>query len=294
MTPQERQLIDDLFDRLAKLESAPRDSEATSAIMQGLRNAPNAVYALVQTALVQDEALKRANDRIQQLEGGQAGEQNQPGGFLDSMRDAIFGQNQSHGSGPQGSVPNVRAPGMGGRPVWNSGEVAQQTQRPGQYDQSGYGQQPGYGQPAYGQQPGYGQQYGAPQQPGGGGGSFLGTAAAAAAGVVGGSMLLGSIRSMMGGGSHQQAFGDTGGHRGSVEDRRPGGDQSGGDLAQQAGINDIGSNGSSRTGLFDNNNSGDSSRAGLFDSASNDDDHDDMDHDSDGFDSDGDNDGDYA
>jgi Uncharacterized protein conserved in bacteria len=40
MTPQERQLIDDLFDRLAKLETAPRDPEAMSAIMQGLRSAP--------------------------------------------------------------------------------------------------------------------------------------------------------------------------------------------------------------------------------------------------------------
>jgi len=123
MTPQERQLIDDLFDRLGKLETAPRDAEAMSAIMQGLRSAPNAVYALVQTALVQDEALKRANSRIQELEAGHAPEQNQSGGFLDSMRDAIFGQNQPQGSGPQGSatqgsVPNVRAPGMGGRPVW--------------------------------------------------------------------------------------------------------------------------------------------------------------------------------
>jgi hypothetical protein len=291
MTPQERQLIDDLFDRLAKLENAPRDSEAMSAIMQGLRNAPNAVYALVQTALVQDEALKRANDRIQQLEGGQAGEQNQPGGFLDSMRDAIFGQNQPHGSVPQGSVPNVRAPGMGGRPVWNSGEVMQQTQGPGV---QGPGPGPGqYNQGGYGQ-PAYGQPYGAPQQPGpgGGGGSFLGTAAAAAAGVVGGSMLLGSIRSMMGGG--QQAFGDTGGHRGSIEDRRPGGDQSSSDLARDAGINDVGSSGNSRAGLFDNNsdnsNSGDSSRAGFFDNASNDEDHDDIDYDSDGFDGDGDSD----
>jgi uncharacterized protein len=90
MTPQERQLIDDLFDRLAKLESAKRDPEAMSAIMQGLRNAPNAVYALVQTTLVQDEALKRADMRIQELEAA-TGQQNQPGGFLDSMRDAIFG-----------------------------------------------------------------------------------------------------------------------------------------------------------------------------------------------------------
>ena len=101
MTPQERQLIDDLFDRLAKLESTPRDPEAMSAIMQGLRSAPNAVYALVQTALVQDEALKRANSRIQELEAGHAGEPNQSGGFLDSMRDAIFGQNQPHGSVPK-------------------------------------------------------------------------------------------------------------------------------------------------------------------------------------------------
>jgi hypothetical protein len=64
MTPQERQLVDDLFDRLSKMESAPRDPDATAAIAQGLRIAPNAVYALVQTVLVQDEALKRANSRI--------------------------------------------------------------------------------------------------------------------------------------------------------------------------------------------------------------------------------------
>jgi hypothetical protein len=273
MTPQERQLIDDLFDRLAKLESAKRDPEAMSAIMQGLRTAPNAVYALVQTALVQDEALKRADLRIQELEAA-AGQQNQPGqsgGFLDSMRDAIFGQNQGQGSG-QGSVPNVRAPDMGSRPAWNTGQVLQQTQGGGPYNQ------PAYGQP-------YG---GAPQQPSafGGGGSFLGTAAAAAAGVVGGSILASSIRSMMGGGNHQ-AFGDTG-HRGSVEDRRPWGDQSGGDLAREAGINDIGS--SSRRA--DNSDNDYGSRQGMFDSASYDDD-DDMDHDSDGFDGD-DGDSDYA
>jgi hypothetical protein len=268
MTPQERQLIDDLFDRLAKLESAKRDPEAMSAIMQGLRNAPNAIYALVQTTLVQDEALKRADMRIQELEAA-TGQQNQPGGFLDSMRDAIFGQNQQ-----QGSVPNVRAPEMAGsRPAWNTGQVLQQNQAPGQYNQ------PAYGQP-------YG---GAQQQPsafGGGGGSFLGTAAAAAAGVVGGSLLAGSIRSMLGGGSgNHQIFGDTAGHSGGVEDRRPWGDQSGGDLARDAGVNDIGS--SSRRA--DNNDNDSGSRQGFFDQASHDDD--DQDHDSDGDDG---GDSDYA
>jgi hypothetical protein len=278
MTPQERQLIDDLFERLAKLESAKRDPEAMSAIMQGLRNAPNAVYALVQTALVQDEALKRADQRIQELEAG-AGQQAQSGGFLDSMRDAIFGQNQQHGQN-QGSVPNVRAPEMAGgsRPAWNTGQVLQQGQPPGQY-----------GQPAYGQP--YG---GAQQQPSafGGGGSFLGTAAAAAAGVVGGSLLAGSIRSMMGGGGNHQSFGDTAGHSGGIEDRRPWSDQSGGNLAKDAGINDIGSRGSSGQ-RADNNDNDSGSRQGFFDSASHDDD--DTDHDSDGFDGDdGDGDSDYA
>jgi len=31
MTPQERQLVDDLFDRLSKLENAPRDPDAIAA-----------------------------------------------------------------------------------------------------------------------------------------------------------------------------------------------------------------------------------------------------------------------
>src|SRR3982074_2706032 len=102
MTPQERQLIDDLFDRLSKLENSPRDPDAQAAIAQGLRSAPNAVYALVQTALVQDEALKRAHNRIEELEAGSTAGQPQSGGFLDSMRETVLGQ-----SPQRGSVPNV-------------------------------------------------------------------------------------------------------------------------------------------------------------------------------------------
>src|SRR4051794_353687 len=230
MTPQERQLVDDLFDRLAKLESAPRDPDAAAAISQGLRRAPNAIYALVQTTLLQDEALKRANARIQELEGGEP-EQQQSGGFLDSMRDAIFGPTPS-----RGSVPNVRPPEVGGRPAWNTGQVLQQGQGPGQYGQAQYAQP-----------------YGGPQAPmGGGGGSFLGTAAAAAAGVVGGGLLMNSIRGMMGGG-HQSGFGDSAGLGGGG--RTPwSSDQSSSDLARDAGINDIGSG-----------RGADDSRAGLFD-----------------------------
>lgn len=281
MTPQERQLVDELFDRLSNVESAPRDPDAANAIAEGLRKAPNAVYALVQTVLLQDEALKRANHRIQELEQAHAGEQNQSGGFLDSMRDTILGQSQS-----RGSVPNVPPP-VPNRPVWNSGQVLQQSQSPGRYDQGPYGQgsygqgsygQGSYGQQGYGQAGPYGQPYGAPQGPFGGGGSFLGTAAAAAAGMVGGSLLLNSIRSMMGGERHGIADAGALGDKSSS----PWSDQSGSTLARDAGINDIGS--SSQRG-------DDNSRAGLFDTADNDDDDDD--HDSDGFDGD-DGGGDYA
>jgi len=68
MTPQERQLMAELFDRLATLENAPRDPDAEAMIRDGFRRAPNAAYALVQTVLVQDEALKAANNRIQDYE----------------------------------------------------------------------------------------------------------------------------------------------------------------------------------------------------------------------------------
>ncbi|MBR0786542.1 DUF2076 domain-containing protein [Bradyrhizobium iriomotense] len=256
MTPQERQLVDDLFDRLSKLENAPRDPDATTAISDGLRKAPGAVYALVQTTLLQDEALKRAHNRIQELEAAHAPEPAQSGGFLDTMRDTLFGSSPS-----RGSVPNV--PPRDARPVWNSGQAMQQSQ-------PGYGAPPPYGQ-AYGQGQGQAPGYGAPPV-GGGGGSFLGTAAAAAAGVVGGSLLLSSIRGMMGGG-HQQAFGDTN----ALGDRSAGGspwggsDQSGGSLARDAGLNDIGSN----------RDSGQDSRQGFVDQASNDRDNNDQNYDDD-------------
>ena len=101
MTPQEQELVTELFDRLAKLENNPRDPEAERLIADGMRRAPHAVYALVQTALVQDEALKRANARIEELQAQVGGEEQQQGsGFLDSMRDAVFGRRDARGSVP--------------------------------------------------------------------------------------------------------------------------------------------------------------------------------------------------
>jgi len=116
MNAQERQMIDELFDRLSKLETTPRDADAEAAIMQGLRRAPNAAYALVQAVLLQDEALKRANARLEELEA-RAAPSSSSGSFLDTMRETLFGSQQS-----RGSVPSVR-PQDSSRPVWNSGQV---------------------------------------------------------------------------------------------------------------------------------------------------------------------------
>ena len=71
MTPQEQELIKGLFDRLSQLESQARDPAAERLIAQALVRAPHAIYALVQTVLLQDETLKLANARIEELQAPQ-------------------------------------------------------------------------------------------------------------------------------------------------------------------------------------------------------------------------------
>jgi hypothetical protein len=229
MTPQERQLVDELFDKLARLEGTPRDRDAERAIAEGLSRAPNAVYALVQTVLVQDEALKRADARIREL----SGEDNSApasGGFLDTMRAALGG------GASRGSVPSVSASGPDSR--WNTGGAYAQQAAP-------------QAQPT----PQAGTQVGS-------GGSFLGTAAASAAGVIGGALLMNSISSMFG--HHGGGFGGGSGQAfaGEQPSASPWSDSaSNSDLARDAGLNDIGSGGpgagSDRSaGLFGSDDNG--------------------------------------
>jgi hypothetical protein len=224
MTPQERKLLDELFEKLASLEDAPRDEDAVAAINAGLERAPNALYPLVQTVLVQDEALKHADARIRALEaeiGIGAEQAAQPESFLDSMRDSLARRRES-----QGSVPTVRPPAAAsGSSVWG----AAYSQPRGN---------PGVQEPAAG-------------------GSFLGTAAAAAAGVIGGALLTNSFRGLFGG-QHHQASASVG--AGGKTESPWGPSASGSNLAREAGISDIGrdgrtgvhdTEGSERAGLFD-------------------------------------------
>ncbi|MEX0589523.1 MAG: DUF2076 domain-containing protein, partial [Xanthobacteraceae bacterium] len=93
MTPQERQRVTDLFNRLAQLENAPRERKAEQLVAEGLRLAPNAPYALVQTVLIQEEALARANDRVRELEAqlGVAEPAQSGGRLLGTLRGALSG-----------------------------------------------------------------------------------------------------------------------------------------------------------------------------------------------------------
>jgi hypothetical protein len=255
MTPQERQLVAELFDRLATLENSPRDPDADRAIAEGLARAPHAVYALVQTALVQDEALKRAHARIEELEGGQP--EAPRGGFLDNMRGAVLEREERHGSVP--SVPPARPGGLGSSGVWGTGAGTPQT-GPSNYVQPPMGQS-SMGQSSMGP-PSMGPSGMGPSPFGGGGGSFLGTAASAAAGVIGGAMLLGGIRSMFGHSAGSSAFGAGAGGGAPL-----GGSAGSSGLAREAGIDHIGGARSGTSAETDR-------QAGLLDSSQQDEDQD--------------------
>jgi hypothetical protein len=271
MTPQESELIAELFDRLAQLENSPRDADAERAIAEGLRRAPHGAYALVQTVLVQDEALKAADARIRALQAAQEGQQPSVGGFLGSMRDSLLGRREAPRSG---SVPQVR-------PESRPAESSPWNQGPMQPPPPQYGPGPGGG-PFGG---------GAPA-----GGSFLGNAAATAAGVVGGGLLLESIRSMFGG--HRPgasaAYAEPGSGGGSPWSGGGGGSDQ---LSRDAGLGDISGGRSAGIGHVDEHDHG-----GAYDTADHDADHDnpdesdtdeDYDYEDDGGD-DGDGDTDYA
>jgi hypothetical protein len=97
MQAEERDLISDLFDRLRPLDSQPRDPEAERLIANLVSRQPSTAYLLTQTVLVQEQALKAAQERIAELEekSGAAA----PSGFLASAPKI----------GPWGAAP-VAAP----------------------------------------------------------------------------------------------------------------------------------------------------------------------------------------
>jgi hypothetical protein len=186
MTPQERDLITILLDRLNKTEGQLRDPEAETLIRETTAGRTDASYSLVQTVLIQDLSLHNAQSRITDLET-QLTETKRassaPPSFLGgpSFLGAVFG-----GQGePSGGVRTRSVPPGG----------------------------PGTGSPlAATPQPGYTpEQSSAARSASGaglmGGGGFLRSAATTAAGIAGGALLFEGIQSMFG---HHDAAGITG------------------------------------------------------------------------------------
>ena len=177
MSPEERQLLNGLFDRTRGAAATPRDPEADALISDQVRAQPYAPYLLAQAVLVQEQALTAANEKlqaqeaqIQELEqqaGRGAGQAPAGGGFLSGLGSLL-------GAGNPPQPPRGPAPGP-----W------------GQQPPQGFGQQ-NYPPPQSFSPSPWGQA--APQ-----GGGFLKGALGAAAGVAGGVLLADSIRGLFGG-----------------------------------------------------------------------------------------------
>jgi uncharacterized protein len=189
MTPEERQLITGLFDRMRGFTLAEKDGEAEALIkdqVQSLRDAP---YMLVQSVLVQEHALQQADTRIRELEEQvrelQSADQPQAGGSGSFLGSLFGGRPASEPT--RGGTTSV--PAIGARAT------------PSVYDSRG-----GWTPQGPEQQPG-GPFARAAQQPGGGG--FLRSAMATAAGVAGGMLVAGAISNMLGGHSANAGTGST-------------------------------------------------------------------------------------
>jgi hypothetical protein len=178
MDQTEQQYIDALFDRLqgAERESGPRDAGAERYIRDVIARQPNAPYYMTQALIIQDEALKAAQQRITDLEREieERPAQQTGGGFLGGLFGG--GANPTRGTSvPQtGSVPRA-----GGFSYPRDDRAAMEEASAGRY-----------GQPA----------------PARGGGGFLAGALQTATGVAGGVVLGNVIGNLLGG---HEAFGGT-------------------------------------------------------------------------------------
>jgi hypothetical protein len=111
MQSQERDLIAGLFGRLQPFESQPRDADAEAMIKDFVARQPASPYLFVQTVLVQEQALKAAQERIAELEA-QAGAAPAAAGFLGSAPKIGPWGAQAQAAAPQAQapVPSTRSP----------------------------------------------------------------------------------------------------------------------------------------------------------------------------------------
>src|SRR4029077_13318031 len=101
MTPEERNLISGLFDRLGQASGQPKDPEADQLIRSKLAEIPASPYLLTQSILVMQQAVSNAQNRIGALEKQLAetnpapGTQQTGGSFLAGVASLFGGHAQT-------------------------------------------------------------------------------------------------------------------------------------------------------------------------------------------------------
>jgi hypothetical protein len=118
MTPDERNMLADLANKIAQTPPPPRDPEAEDFIRKNIGNRPDALYLMTQTVLIQNMALEQAHQQIQQLQQ-QVGAGGIPSGgsFLGGRQSAPPPGYGQPGYGP----PPGYAPGPGYGPPQGGG-----------------------------------------------------------------------------------------------------------------------------------------------------------------------------
>ena len=105
MQSEERDLIRGLFGRLQPFEAQSRDSEAEALIKEAVARQPAAPYLLVQTVLVQEQALKAAQARISELEAKAGAASGAPGFLGSAPRIGPWGAAQPAAPAPPAAPP---------------------------------------------------------------------------------------------------------------------------------------------------------------------------------------------
>jgi uncharacterized protein len=68
MTPDERKMLTDLADRFSQMPAGQKDPEAEDIVRTKIGSRPDALYLMTQTVLIQNLALQRAQQQIQDLQ----------------------------------------------------------------------------------------------------------------------------------------------------------------------------------------------------------------------------------
>lgn len=133
ITPEERDLITRLYERLEQAAGQPRDRDAEALIAQLVRGNPAAPYLLTQMALVHEHALRGAQNRIEELErdleAAKDGSGERPNSFLGGLLSGTaWARKEPAGSVPRpgprpGAITLPREPMVSGSPWSGRGSV---------------------------------------------------------------------------------------------------------------------------------------------------------------------------